>query len=224
MPLPFLAALAVAAAPAIIGGAVSAMGQHSANEENKRATREEMAFSERMSNTQYQRGVADMKKAGINPMLAYKQGGASSPSGSSYTAQNVGSAAVQGASSAQSVNRSLREQDLVKDQMGANIDLTNQQAINAHQSRDLIRAQIVSAKAQAAHSSASALREAAQTSVLGQTLHSAKSAAAIAKTDEALANSPGGKFLRVVNRVGTSLNPFVDAGTSIANSNAKYPK
>lgn len=46
-------------------------------------------WEEQMSSTAYQRGIADMKKAGINPALAFSQGGASTPGGGQATGSNA---------------------------------------------------------------------------------------------------------------------------------------
>ena len=52
-----------------------------ANQASAEQASRQMDFQERMRETQYQTAVRDMKNAGLNPMLAYQQGGAGTPSG-----------------------------------------------------------------------------------------------------------------------------------------------
>lgn len=64
-----------------LGGIFSAKATQSEAQRNR-------DFQKMMSDTSYQRAVKDMRAAGINPMLAYAQGGSSTPSGSMATYAN----------------------------------------------------------------------------------------------------------------------------------------
>jgi len=60
---------------------LSLFGGERANKSNAKEAQKNRSFQERLSSTSFQRGVVDLKAAGLNPILAAKFGGASTPSG-----------------------------------------------------------------------------------------------------------------------------------------------
>ena len=80
----------------VFAGMLGGLGGLGKQQADKASSARQMAFQERMSNTAHQRQMRDLKKAGINPMLSAKLGGASSPTGSQYQATNIGAEAVKG--------------------------------------------------------------------------------------------------------------------------------
>lgn len=85
-----LLAIAPVVGAAIIGGAASLIGGFFGNKARKSAAKQDREWQERMSNTAYQRSMDDMRKAGLNPMLAYSQGGAATGKGAMAGVENIG--------------------------------------------------------------------------------------------------------------------------------------
>lgn len=67
-----------------------------AREFNAKEAQKLRDWQENLSNTSYQRAMKDMLAAGLNPILAYQQGGAGVPSGSSASANAASSNANAG--------------------------------------------------------------------------------------------------------------------------------
>ena len=107
--------------------------QNQAQQFNAAQTQQQMDFQKQMRSTQYQTAVEDLKAAGLNPMLAYTQGGAGNLSGAAASSptppqmhnalQNAVHGAQAGAQAANTVkqNRLLDSQILQTDTQSDNI-------------------------------------------------------------------------------------------------------
>lgn len=67
---------------AIMQGIYNGISQKAAMQYNSAEAAKNRQWQQEMSSTAYQRAMADMRAAGLNPILAYQQGGASTPNGS----------------------------------------------------------------------------------------------------------------------------------------------
>lgn len=98
----------VSAAASLGTGLLAKRGQDKANTLNLQEAARNRAFQERMSSTSWQRAVADMEAAGINPAVAYSQGGASSPGGAQGTVEDSTGPAMSSAMQVQTFRKQLQ--------------------------------------------------------------------------------------------------------------------
>lgn len=182
---------------AAIAGGLGFVGGIMQNTANKKAATREMQFQEHMSNTAHQREVADLRAAGLNPVLS-ANGGASTPSGASYQAENVLAPAVNSAMAArrlkEDIKNSVQQREVMQTQDGLNVAAQITQSSQDKLNKALAIKALEDAKLSANN---------ARTSAANARLTEAMLPASLSK--ESLENTEFGRMLRYSDRVFESL-------------------
>lgn len=181
----------------IVAGA--GIGSVAANQETKESTKAQMDFQERMSNTAHRREMADLYAAGLNPTLSAKYGGASTPVGASYVAQNT---AERASSSALQVKQLEQQNELIKWQssnLQASTSNYGADTDKKEQERELLKEQVKTEQAKQLDYAASAKQLNTQSAINDANLHGLMNEAEIDQTT-------AGKVLRWINRISASVD------------------
>lgn len=138
------------------------IGTGMTNRANARQARANRDFQERMSNTSYQRAIKDMKTAGLNPMLAAKVGGASTPPGAVARVSDYGDSYGEGRKV--DLQRALNKSQIKATNEQANLFSAQAAKNRAEAVTEMTRPDLTRAQTSAALSSASQAEQAVQES------------------------------------------------------------
>lgn len=112
---------------AVIGAGAGILGTAMQNSANRGEAAKNRNFQKKMYRHRYQYTVEDMRKAGLNPALAYEQGGGSAPSGSSARMEDVGESALSGATRGVATALEMQAVKATIEKTKAETNLTNAQ-------------------------------------------------------------------------------------------------
>ncbi|WNK13568.1 MAG: DNA pilot protein [Microvirus sp.] len=147
---------------AIIGAGISGIASYFGGQSRNQAQAEQAnsanEFSAKQFATRYQTTTADMQAAGLNPMLAYSQGGGSPPTGQQASVSDAISPAVESARSSYAVGNQAKLIGAQVEATKASAEASSAQAAKTRAETELVNP-LAAADIDFKHSSAGSARQ-----------------------------------------------------------------